>query len=111
MFLVGQSITCADIAVHLRIAAHFRDLSSSEKKELPHVFRWIDHIQHLPGMLEQVESLNIFVTFPSEVEEILTKAQLKKIAKAEYQKKEKEASKAGGAPEESKGADKKPQGD
>lgn len=111
MFLVGQNITCADIVVHLRVAAHFRDLSSTEKKELPHVFRWIDHIQHLPGMLEQVESLNIFVAFPSELEEKFTKAQLKKMAKAEYQKKEKEASKTGGAPEESKGADKKPQGE
>jgi glutathione S-transferase len=52
MFLVGQNITAADIVVHLRIAAKFRGLMDFQKIELPNAFRWIDHIQHLPGMLE-----------------------------------------------------------
>lgn len=74
MFLVGMNITAADIVVHLRIADYFRKLKDSEKKDLPHAFRWIDHVQHLPGMLEIVQSLGLFVSFPSEKEEVLSKA-------------------------------------
>lgn len=49
--------------------------------DAPHVFRWIDHIQHLPGMLEIVKTKNKFVTFPEENTEVLSKAQQKKQAK------------------------------
>ena len=52
MFLVGQSITCADIVVHLRIAKYFQSFEDTQKKEMPHAFRWIDHIQHLPSLHE-----------------------------------------------------------
>ena len=52
MFLVGQGITAADVVVHLYIVSEFKQLSDTQKKELPHAFRWVDHIQHLPGMLE-----------------------------------------------------------
>jgi glutathione S-transferase len=69
MFLVGMNITAADVVIHLRIAHHFRNLKDSEKKELPHAFRWVDHVQHLPGMLEIVQSLGMFVSFPSDKEE------------------------------------------
>ena len=73
--------------------------------DCPHAFRWIDHIQHLPGMLEQVHALGIFVSFPKkESEQELSKAQLKKLAKLQYQKAEKEKKKGGepqkGAPKE-----------
>jgi len=55
MFLVGESITAADIAVFSALAPLFStELEASEKLALPHAFRWIDHIQHLPGMMEQV---------------------------------------------------------
>jgi len=84
MFLVGQNITAADIVVHLRIAAKFRSLMDFQKIELPNCFRWLDHIQHLPGMLEQVESLGVFVSFPNENAEGPSKAQLKKLAKEQY---------------------------
>jgi glutathione S-transferase len=52
MFLVGQSITAADIIVQLYIAEHFKELMDFQKMELAHTFRWLDHIQHLPGMDE-----------------------------------------------------------
>lgn len=81
MFLVGMNITAADIVVHLRVAQHFKGLKDSEKKDLPHAFRWIDHVQHLPGMLEIVQGYGLFVSFPSDKEEVLSKAQLKKLAK------------------------------
>ena len=84
MFLVGLNITAADIVVHLRIASHFRSIPDSEKKDVPHVFRWVDHVQHLPGMLEIVQGQGLFVSFPVEKEEKLSKAQLKKLAKAQW---------------------------
>lgn len=99
MFLVGMNITAADISVHLRVAHHFRAMKDSEKKDVPHAFRWVDHVQHLPGMVELVQSLGLFVSFPSEKEEQLSKAQLKKLAKEQYKKDQKTG---GGQKEESK---------
>lgn len=29
-------------------------MNDTDKLEVPHVFRWIDHLQHLPGLLEEV---------------------------------------------------------
>ena len=53
MFLVGQNITAADIIVHLYLADHFKEMLDMQKtNDCPHAFRWIDHIQHLPGMWE-----------------------------------------------------------
>lgn len=52
MFLVGTTITVADIVVFAHLAEHFAGLKDFEKLQLPHAFRWIDHIQHLPGMLD-----------------------------------------------------------
>jgi hypothetical protein len=52
MFLCGLSISAADIVVFSHIAKHFSALSDFEKMNLPHAFRWIDHVQHLPGLLE-----------------------------------------------------------
>jgi aminoacyl tRNA synthase complex-interacting multifunctional protein 1 len=52
MFLVGHSITAADITTLAHILDYFSKLSDDQKLQLPHTFRWIDHLQHLPGMLE-----------------------------------------------------------
>ena len=111
MFLVGMNITAADIVTHLRVAQHFRAMKDSEKKDVPHAFRWVDHVQHLPGMLEIVQSLGAFVSFPSEKEEQLSKAQLKKLAKEQYKKDQKasgEKQEEGKAGEAKKAAEKKP---
>ena len=52
MFLVGHSITAADIAVLVHIISYFQALPDYEKLQAPHTFRWLDHVQHLPGLLE-----------------------------------------------------------
>lgn len=110
MFLVGMNITAADVVAHLRVASHFKNMKDSEKKDVPHAFRWVDHIQHLPGMLELVQGLGLFVSFPSEKEEVLSKAQLKKLAKEQYKKDQKAggppAGKEAGKEEAKKGGDK-----
>lgn len=81
MFLVGYSITAADVLVLAHVLESFQTLNDLEKIGLPHAFRWIDHVQHLPGMLELVRSKGLFVTFPDESTEPPSKAQLKKLAK------------------------------
>lgn len=81
MFLTGLSISAADIVVFAHIAKQFSALADHEKLNLAHCFRWIDHIQHLPGMLDQVHAKSIFTSFPDENAEGPSKAQLKKLAK------------------------------
>jgi len=99
MFLATENITAADIIVFAALAPHFSKLLSSEKFALPHAFRWVDHIQHLPGMLEQVTAKQLFTKFPTvEEEATLSKKQLKKAAKAQGKHVK---------PEETKGDDKK----
>ena len=66
MFLVGHTITAADIIVLVHTLEYFNTLSDYEKVQLPHAFRWIDHIQHLPDMFELVNKYNLFVSFPDE---------------------------------------------
>ena len=51
MFLVGEGITAADVVIFAVLAPLFSTEGSSLAFELTHAFRWIDHIQHLPGML------------------------------------------------------------
>lgn len=81
MFVVGKSITAADICLFAVAGPHFAKMEDREKNEtFPHAFRWIDHIQHLPGMLELVNMRNIFTSFPEDVAP-LTKSQLKKMQK------------------------------
>jgi hypothetical protein len=54
MFIIGQNITAADIVVHLNVASHMKELLDFSKMEVPNAFRWLDHIQHLPGYKEIV---------------------------------------------------------
>ena len=82
MFIIGQNITAADIIVHLNVASHFKELLDFQKIEVAHAFRWLDHIQHLPGMAELVNSEGLFVSFPNENAPEPSKGQLKAIAKA-----------------------------
>ena len=97
MFLVGMNITAADIIMHMYLAEYFRDLEDFQKIGLPNAFRWIDHIQHLPGLAEQVKALGLFVTFPDETQSQPSKAQLKKLEKIAAAKAKKAEKKAGGA--------------
>lgn len=86
MFLTGLSISAADLVVFAHVAKHFSALTDFEKMSVPNVFRWIDHMQHLPGLLEQVQAKQIFTSFPDENQEAPSKAQLKKMAKLQASK-------------------------
>ena len=98
MFLVGENITAADVVVFSALAPTMSAFSREEKLAKPHAFRWIDHVQHLPGMLEQVQGKGLFTGFPEEEEDTegMSKSQLKKMAKAKAQA-EAKANKAKGA--------------
>lgn len=75
MFLVGLSVTAADVTVLAFLLSYFQNLSDLEKtQQLPHAFRWLDHVQHLPGLLEQVQTLSLFVEFPDENVQPISKA-------------------------------------
>ena len=113
MFLVGHSITAADLVAHAYLAEYFAGLADYEKLQLPNTFRWIDHVQHLPGLLEDVQSRGLFVTFPDENAQAPSKSQLKKLAKkggenpkaaaaAEFKAKQAAAAQAKPAAEEAK---------
>jgi aminoacyl tRNA synthase complex-interacting multifunctional protein 1 len=104
LFLCGLSITAADIVVFAHIAKSFSALSDFDKIALPHAFRWIDHVQHLPGLFDQVCSAQLFTSFPDESQEGPSKAQLKKLAKIQAAKEAKEKKVAG--KEETKGESK-----
>jgi hypothetical protein len=56
MFMTGLSISAADVVVFARTAKHFSTLTDLEKLQVPNAFRWVDHVQHLPGLLEQVHA-------------------------------------------------------
>ena len=106
MFLVSTNITAADIVVFAALVPYFAtELKDFEKIQLSNAFRWIDHIQHLPGLLDQVQAKGLFVTFPDENAEPPSKAQLKKLAKMQAAKEAKDKKKTEG--EASKG--KKPE--
>lgn len=78
MFVVGHSITAADIFAVTKLLEHWGTLSDFEKIQLPHCFRWLDHVQHLPGIFEQVQRKGLLVGFPDENAQAPGKGQGKK---------------------------------
>ena len=74
MFIIGQNITAADIVVHLNVASHMKELNDHQKMDVPNAFRWLDHIQHLPGYSDIASANGLFVSFPNENAPELTKA-------------------------------------
>jgi len=103
MFVVGKSITVADITLFSTMIQYWHSLDVEAKLAKPHCFRWIDHVQHLPGMWDQIQARNLSVEFPVEEEkEELSKAQQKKLDKAKWAADQKANKAAGGAPEEKK---------
>ena len=69
MFLVGTNITAADIITCLYVAPYFKELMDFQKIELNNAFRWIDHVQHLPGLDDLINNLGLFVSFPDTSQE------------------------------------------
>lgn len=55
---------------------------------MPHAFRWLDHVQHLPGIWEQVQAKGLVVSFPDENAQPPSNKQLKKLAKKNPAEKE-----------------------
>lgn len=99
MFLVGTNVSAADIITCLYVAPYFKELMDFQKIEMCHAFRWIDHIQHLPGLDELITNLGLFVSFPDLSQSEPSKSQLKKLAKIQAAK----AKKEGKAPDAGKG--------
>lgn len=56
LFICGIQISAADIVIFAHVASTFSQLGDLDKMEKAAVFRWIDHVQHLPGLLELVMS-------------------------------------------------------
>jgi aminoacyl tRNA synthase complex-interacting multifunctional protein 1 len=98
MFLVTYNITAADIYAYAHIVHRLQGLQDFEKVEKSNLFRWIDHIQHLPGINKYAKDNGLEVTFPDENSKQPSKRELKKQAKAQYNKDKKAESKAEGKP-------------
>lgn len=104
MFLVGKSISVADIFVFAALAHHWSQMEDKSKVALPNTFRWLDHIQHLPGIWDQVQEAQLATSFPGPIKELSAKELQKQKKKDEAQKKKESAKghEAKKAPEEKK---------
>jgi methionine--tRNA ligase beta chain len=100
MFLVTYNITAADIYAYAHIVHHLQGLQDFEKVEKSNLFRWIDHIQHLPGIDKYAKANGLEVKFPDENSKQPSKRELKKLAKAQFNKDKKAESKASCKPEQ-----------
>jgi len=55
MFLVGAHITLADFINFIRLQETLFGWEDVTKVTFPNVFRWADHIQHLPYIWDMVQ--------------------------------------------------------
>lgn len=90
MYLVGFNITAADIFAYAHIVHFVQKMQDFEKIASNNLFRWVDLLQHLPGLNKYAENHNLFVTFPDEGAKQPSKSQLKKMAKMQAMKEHKE---------------------
>ena len=89
MFLVSFHVTAADFVAFTKIIEFVKSLTDLEKIALPNLFRWVDHIQHLPNLDRLVAEKEFTVAFPDENAKPLSKAQLKKLQKEQWRKDQK----------------------
>lgn len=85
MFLVTYNITAADIFAYAHLVNFVGEMQDFEKLANNNLFRWIDHIQHLPGIDKYAKSHNLTISFPNESAKQPSKRELKKAAKKQYQ--------------------------
>jgi aminoacyl tRNA synthase complex-interacting multifunctional protein 1 len=85
MFLVGYNITAADIFTYAHVVEHVQGLKDFEKVQQNNLFRWVDHIQSLPGISKFAEQTHMIVSFPDENAKGPSKRELKKLAKKQAQ--------------------------
>lgn len=100
MFLVSYNITAADIYAYAHIVSHVQNLQDFEKLDQNNLFRWIDHIQHLPGIAKFVLENHLSVSFPDENAKGPSKRELKKMAKKQAAKENKGGKKEKGLKEQ-----------
>jgi aminoacyl tRNA synthase complex-interacting multifunctional protein 1 len=105
MFLATYNITAADIYAYAHVVHHVQGLQDFEKVEQNNLFRWIDHLQHLPGIDKYAKEHGLEVSFPDENAKQPSKRELKKLAKQQYLKDKKEG-KIDEKKEQKKGGDK-----
>ena len=84
MFLVGAHISLADFINFIRLQNTLFGWDDVTKVTFPNVFRWADHIQHLPYIWDMVQAAKLVISFPSTDAKPLSKKQLKKLAKAKW---------------------------
>jgi aminoacyl tRNA synthase complex-interacting multifunctional protein 1 len=101
MFLATYNITAADIFAYAHIVHYVQGLQDFEKVEKNNLFRWVDHLQNLPGIDKYAKEHELEVSFPDENARQPSKSELKKLAKQKYLKEKKEGKK-----NEKKGGDK-----
>ena len=89
MFLVTFHITAADFIAFSKVVAHVQGLQDHEKVANANLFRWCDHLQHLPYLQNLVAAKELTITFPDENAKPLSKAQLKKLQKEQWKKEQK----------------------
>jgi aminoacyl tRNA synthase complex-interacting multifunctional protein 1 len=85
-FLVTYNITAADIFAYAHLVHYVQKLQDFEKTTQNNLFRWIDHLQHLPGIDKYVKTHNLTVDFPDENAKQPSKRELKKMAKKQATK-------------------------
>ena len=93
MYLVGFNITAADIFAYAHIVHHVQKMQDFEKIEKNNLFRWVDLLQHLPGLSQYAETHNLVVSFPDEGAKPISKSQQKKLDKLKSKKEGKEQGK------------------
>lgn len=109
-FLVGRHVTAADLIVLLPVLKQLSIISDYDKLNHANIFRWADHIQNLPGVREEIERAELFVSFPDQNSKPPSKSELKKLAKmkaAQEKKEGKKQAKAEGAAPAKKEEEKK----
>ena len=53
-FVIGHHITAADLVLMMPVLTEFAVMADFNKLQHPNLFRWINHIQHLPGIREEI---------------------------------------------------------
>ena len=89
VFLATYNITAADIYAYAHIVGHAKSMTDLEKIDQNNLFRWVDHIQNLPGINKFSVENGLEISFPDENTKKPSKRELKKLAKQQYKKDQK----------------------
>ena len=79
VYLVGPCITAADIIVYAYVVRYAQKMQDFEKYAKCNLFRWVNHLQSLPGLSQCAKKCGIKVSFPNKKYENLSKRMLRKM--------------------------------